>query len=89
MVTPSRSVPSQSAKNADTGSSSRSAPVRTSSMTTLVVAITLVSDARSNGVWKLAGWAATSKVNAPIAPFQIDAPLLPTSNEAAGNTLAR
>ena len=33
-----------------TGSSSRSAPVRTSSITTVVVAIGLVSDARSNGV---------------------------------------
>src|SRR3954447_13126030 len=75
-VTASRSAPRHSAKYAATGSSSRKAPVRTKSITTVVVAITLVSDARSNGVSRLV----------PKASDQSGPALDPTSTVAAGKT---
>src|SRR3954466_1434316 len=77
-VTASRSAPRHSAKHAATGSSRRKAPVRTNSITTVVVAITLVSDARSNGV----------SMAVPKASDQSGPALDPTSTVAAGKTPA-
>ena len=88
-VTGSRSAPRQSSKNADTRSSKSRAPVRTSSITTVVVATTFVSDARSNGVLTLAGGEDTSKVSVPTASDHSAEAPFPTSIAAAGNTRAR
>src|SRR3954447_906327 len=75
-VTASRSAPRHSAKHAATGSSRRKAPVRTNAITTVVVAITLVNDARSNGVSR----------PVPRASDQSGPALDPTSTVAAGKT---
>src|SRR4029077_329214 len=63
-------------------------PVRTSSMTTVVVAITFVSEARSNGVWMTVGREAGSKLSVPSASDQMTDCASPTSIAAAGKVRA-
>ena len=71
-------------RTSTTGSSSRTRPVRTSSIRIVVVAMTFVSDARSNGVSRLAGGEPASKVSVPSASLQSAPADEPTSRLAAG-----
>src|SRR5262252_165701 len=87
-VTCSRSTPRQSSKIAATDASSVMAPDRTCSMITAVVAIGLVSDARSKIVADVAALEPASKVRAPNAPAQTMSRAVPTSTAAAGKTRA-
>src|SRR5262245_63540695 len=86
-VTDRRSAPRQSWKNAPTRSSSRRRSVATSSITTVVVARTLVSEARSNGV-SMAAASGGSAVSVPTASRHSVPAVDPTSTAAAGKVRA-
>src|SRR5688572_10019665 len=84
----SRSVPRHSAKTSLTTASVRRRPDRTSDITTEVVAMTFVSEARSNGVTVVARGASDAYVRWPKASVQMGPPARPTSQTAAGNARA-
>ncbi len=82
----SRSAPAHSGQIVETRSSSCSAPCSASLSATLVVAIGLVSEARSKMVSISVAEASTSKVSAPNGCRHRTPPLEPTSATAAGKT---
>src|SRR6516162_494253 len=84
-VTPSRSSPRHSLKYRPTRSPTRTPPASTRVAMTLAVAMTFVSDAKSNGVWRSTG-VGSSNVSEPTASRQSIASLVPTSAVAAGKT---